>query len=483
MSRPPATSAPPQQYASYNQPQLSQSTYSLYPQAAQYAPPPQYATLAAPPTPMTPVYAQAAVQHGTPSLATPFSSFASAPAPAPAMPTAQNDLLTFLSSILPANVAREPTKLAQALQLFQELTQRGIPQDQWAPVLAALDSSLQSAPPQQTWVPPVQSSLQSHEPLPAPNYVSYDGLARYRQRSRSPEPRGERNGNTNRRPSPVYGTYDAAAAQAQAQHRQEEADRRNKSRMGGRQYRQRSPVGAKNGRGDSPIVAQIRPKWTDVDTNVPNGHIKVLSRTLFVGGANGTESELRSIFSRFGEVQTCIVNRDKRHAFVKMATRADALAAKQGMEDLRDPESLSKARQTKWGVGFGPRDCSDYTTGISIIPIDALTQADLKWMLTAEHGGTGGLPIESGLVVEEPDIEIGAGVSSKAISRRVAPDPHLQRLNARPSGRSDGASRFRQSEPQYESPRPDPGSVPQPNPLSSFGFNFAMPGGQMPRYG
>lgn len=34
-------------------------------------------------------------------------------------------------------------------------------------------------------------------------------------------------------------------------------------------------------------------------------------------------------------------------------------------------------------------------------------------MLTAEWGGTGGKPIESGMVVEEPDIEIGAGVSSK----------------------------------------------------------------------
>ena len=34
-------------------------------------------------------------------------------------------------------------------------------------------------------------------------------------------------------------------------------------------------------------------------------------------------------------------------------------------------------------------------------------------MLTAEYGGTGGKPIEGGQVVEEPDIEIGAGVSSK----------------------------------------------------------------------
>lgn len=43
-------------------------------------------------------------------------------------------------------------------------------------------------------------------------------------------------------------------------------------------------------------------------------------------------------------------------------------------------------------------------------------------MLTAPHGGSGGKPIATGLVVEEPDIEIGAGVSSKAISRRMQTD-------------------------------------------------------------
>ena len=64
-------------------------------------------------------------------------------------------------------------------------------------------------------------------------------------------------------------------------------------------------------------------------------------------------------------------------------------------------------------MGFGPRDCSDYQTGISVIPIERLTDADRKWMLTAEYGGTGGKQIEPGMVVEEPDIEIGAGVSSK----------------------------------------------------------------------
>lgn len=51
------------------------------------------------------------------------------------------------------------------------------------------------------------------------------------------------------------------------------------------------------------------------------------------------ESELRNIFSNFGQVQTCIVNKDKRHAFVKMISRADALRAKDEMEKNRLPDS------------------------------------------------------------------------------------------------------------------------------------------------
>lgn len=111
-----------------------------------------------------------------------------------------------------------------------------------------------------------------------------------------------------------------------------------------------------------------------------------------------------------------------------MISRRDAVNAREGMESHRSgemqlrvsdldfdshPTRFLTLTQTRWGVGFGPRDCSDYQTGISVIPIERLTEADRKWMLTAEYGGTGGRPIESGMVVEEPDIEIGAGVSSK----------------------------------------------------------------------
>ncbi|KAJ0124905.1 hypothetical protein J7T55_006248 [Diaporthe amygdali] len=166
------------------------------------------------------------------------------------------------------------------------------------------------------------------------------------------------------------------------------------------------------------IVTAVQ-KWIEHDPSLPSGCIKVLSRTLFVGGVNCSENELRSIFNGFGTVQTCIVNKEKRHAFVKMYSRKDAVNAKEAMDSGRSPDAQLR---TRWGVGFGPRDCSDYQTGISVIPIHKLTEADRKWMLTAPYGGSGGQTITHGMVVEEPDIEIGAGVSSKAISRRMQTD-------------------------------------------------------------
>ena len=48
-----------------------------------------------------------------------------------------------------------------------------------------------------------------------------------------------------------------------------------------------------------------------------------------------------------------------------------------------------------------------------MIPIERLTEADQRWMVSAEYGGTGGQPLVGGMCVEEPDIEIGQGVSSK----------------------------------------------------------------------
>jgi hypothetical protein len=59
----------------------------------------------------------------------------------------------------------------------------------------------------------------------------------------------------------------------------------------------------------------------------------------------------------------------------------------------------------------------------SVRPPDTLwnkLRAHCPMLLTAKYSGSGGRPIKSGMVVEEPDIEIGAGFSSMATSRRIA---------------------------------------------------------------
>ncbi|KAF4974742.1 hypothetical protein FZEAL_8412 [Fusarium zealandicum] len=217
---------------------------------------------------------------------------------------------------------------------------------------------------------------------------------------------------------------------------------RHDNRRGGGDYRQRSPHGRRGQSPSPPEDHSQTEKWIEFDPKLPSGHIKVFSRTLFVGGVTCSESELRGIFTRYGTVQTCIVNKDKRHAFVKMLTRRDAVSAKQGTEDTRN---LEVPLRTRWGVGFGPRDCSDYSTGVSIIPIHKLTEADRKWMLTAPCGGSGGRAIESGMCVEEPDIEIGAGVSSKAISRRMQTDKGGSNGPKSTRTRDEDLSRWRRS--------------------------------------
>ncbi|CEJ81624.1 hypothetical protein VHEMI01743 [[Torrubiella] hemipterigena] len=301
----------------------------------------------------------------------------------------------------------------QQILLIKALADQGIPFDRIPAIIQSMTNGAGVAAPgmppaaaapyssaqQQPWAAAVPNQQRDHDRGYNDNHGGRSP-PRHRGRSRSNSPdrwdRGGRDGRGNGRNSPP---------------------RDSNGRRGGNDYRQRSPPG-RRGRSATPDLPHVE-RWVEYDRSLPSGSIKVLSRTLFVGGVTCSEAELRNIFGRFGTVQTCIVNKDKRHAFVKMLTRRDAENARSNMEHPRD---LDIPLRTRWGVGFGPRDCSDYATGISIIPITKLTEADRKWMLTAPYGGSGGRPIESGLCVEEPDIEIGAGVSSKAISRRMQTD-------------------------------------------------------------
>lgn len=117
-------------------------------------------------------------------------------------------------------------------------------------------------------------------------------------------------------------------------------------------------------------------------------------------------------------------------------------------------------------------------------------------MLNAEYGGSGGKPIESGMVVEEPDIEIGQGVSSKAISRRMQTDksgtngPKSSRDRddeEAPRGRRgsrddhrEGGGGGRRKDDRYPTATAPP-SMPSIPPFGIPGFPFQMPAG-MPMF-
>lgn len=393
---------------------------------------------------------------------------------------AQNPLAALLpqATAPPAQLpSMTPDGLQQQLQLLQMLAAQGIPQDQWATALQLLTLSNPAG------MPNLNAGQAPGFNLPGQNANAWgshpDGQSRdfgerdrdymrspsgYRRRSRSPGWDRRRDASPpRRRDSPVYGEYHGDSPGRRG------ADPRGRR---GNDYRQRSPPGRRR-RSPSPprkdpALPPPGPKFIEWDYSVGQGSIKVLSRTLFVGGVTSSEAHLRSLFSKFGIVQTCIVNTDKRHAFIKMIGRQDAIAAREGMESYKTGDMQLR---TRWGVGFGPRDCSDYQTGISIIPVDRLTEADRKWMLTAEYGGTGGRPIESGMIVEEPDIEIGAGVSSKAISRRIATDTGGKRGPVSTRVQHDRPPRREREGPQMADPS-SVNNVGVPPAVPGFGFSF-----------
>ncbi|KAL4927808.1 Nrd1 complex RNA-binding subunit [Aspergillus undulatus] len=396
---------------------------------------------------------------------------------------AQNPLAALLppaTAAPPHPPTMTPDGLQQQLQLLQMLAAQGIPQDQWATALQLLTFSNTAG---------VTNPSAGQMPgfnLPGQNANAWgahaDSQSRdfgdrerdrdymrsppggYRRRSRSPGWDRRRDVSPpRRRDSPVYGEYHGDSPGRRG------GDPRGRR---GNDYRQRSPPGRRR-RSPSPrkdpALPPPGPKLIEWDYSIGQGNIKVLSRTLFVGGVTSSEAHLRSLFSKFGIVQTCIVNIDKRHAFIKMISRQDAISAREGMESYKTGDMQLR---TRWGVGFGPRDCSDYQTGISIIPIERLTEADRKWMLTAEYGGTGGRQIESGMIVEEPDIEIGAGVSSKAISRRIATDTGGKRGPVSTRVQHDRPRREREGPPMGDMSNANNVGVPPAVP----GFGFSFPG-------
>lgn len=301
-----------------------------------------------------------------------------------------------------------PEAFQQPLQILQALHAQGVPQDQWATVLSVLMSSGAAQAPNPNFPPQQPSWQQPNGTYAPREDASRDrngynnqfmrsppGRHRNRSRSRSPAAWDRRREVTppRRRDSPVYGDYDGDGS-GRNNNGRGNFGRSNRGNGANNDYRQRSPTQDRFRRSASPrrpdsVLPPPGPKWMEFDRTMAEGTIKGksysrqnnLGRTFSahsmhmqfsaelysleelrkssavarifrtrVGFFNiflrrrSSEDVLRGIFSAFGTVQTCIVNVDKRHAFVKMITRRDAMAAKDGMERFKSPDMQLRVR-------------------------------------------------------------------------------------------------------------------------------------------
>jgi protein NRD1 len=174
----------------------------------------------------------------------------------------------------------------QQIMLIKALADQGVPFDKIPALIQSMTGSAVAGavPPAQQPMPYAQNSPVPAQPAwgapsakPDDSRMSGYGHTRSppryngRSRSRSPDrgwgargsPRNGRDRLDYGRDSPNRGRHD---------------DRR------GGDYRQRSPHGHR-GRSETPIHDQSpAEKWVEYDSSLPSGHIKVFSRTLFVGG-------------------------------------------------------------------------------------------------------------------------------------------------------------------------------------------------------
>lgn len=187
-----------------------------------------------------------------------------------------------LSSIIPAEAIADPVKLAHSLQVLQQLASMGIPTERWPQIMQIMNTQqpasaipIQAHPtattPQATT--PAQAPVQTQAPVvPQPYYAQPPPI---------------------QVPAHVPANV-ALGSNSQVQQLQQTVLHGQRSRSRSpvqrspavgqeHKYRQRSPLRSNSDlQGD--IISVSEPKWTGHDPNLPPNHIKVLSRTLFVGG-------------------------------------------------------------------------------------------------------------------------------------------------------------------------------------------------------
>lgn len=231
------------------------------------------APISAQPLPVDPTH------NMVPTAAPPVASSLPMPPVGNGLSTEQ---LNALSSIIPADAIADPVKLAHSIQVLQQLASMGIPTERWPQIMQIMNSQqpasaipVQVQPAATVPTPPaVQASapVQVSAPAPAqPPPYAYPSAA-------MPVPQhAPAHG-----PMPVPMQQQTVTAKRRSRSRSP-INHRSPGRGQEQNYRQRSPLRS-NSELQGDMISITEPKWTGHDPNLPPGHIKVLSRTLFVGG-------------------------------------------------------------------------------------------------------------------------------------------------------------------------------------------------------
>jgi len=239
----------------------------------------------------------------------------------------------------------------QKLTIIQLLLQQGVPIEQVTAILTAQQPAQLVPLPQQQ--PQQQAADKSQYPISPPPR----GRARSRSRSpppprrRSPSrsisppsPRGRGRGRGRRRPddfnSPPPPQRHRRSPSYEDYRRPQSPSSRSRSPPPPR--RRSPPPRERSPHRSGPGTKEFKPRFIETDDSLKPDRIRVLSRTLFVGGVTHriTEEKLREWFGRFGEVQSVITNPEKRCAFLKMYTRDGAVAAREGMETFPTDDTV-----------------------------------------------------------------------------------------------------------------------------------------------
>ncbi|OZJ05295.1 hypothetical protein BZG36_01929 [Bifiguratus adelaidae] len=170
------------------------------------------------------------------------------------------------------------------------------------------------------------------------------------------------------------------------------------------------PQDRNDGRGDQDHHKKL-PKHTGMvqkDLSLPPGHIRVLTRTIFVGPLppTMTKERLKEMFSIAGPVFGVVLTQitpAKQNAFIKFVSRQSAQKAK---DDNTVFAVDGMPGKVGWAYSFGPKSFFDYNTGESVIPLARLSDDEKLYMTTAAIGGYGDTPLQDQITIEEPQMPV-----------------------------------------------------------------------------